>query len=412
MIRKLLLLIVLLCVGGMNAQETTLSPYSFYGIGTPKFKGTAENRMMGGLGILADSIHLNLQNPAAFAGLKLTTFTVGGAHHTGTFKDNNASESLGTTTIDYIALGIPAGKLNFGFGLIPYTSVGYEIKKHTDTENSEFEGRGGVNKIFLSAGYQLTKHLSLGVEGGYYFGNIRNNMYLFPSQVEYGTRERNRSDLSGFKFNFGLRYQRQLDDKLQLTTALTYAPETKINSENARVLATVSRNSGREVVFQQMDIDVQDTKLTMPSEMSVGAGIGQARKWFAGFEYKYRGEASFSNRSFEMDNITYTQANKYTLGGYFIPNYKDITSYFNRVVYRAGFRYEENGMRINNQDINEFGMSFGLGLPAGKLFTNVNIGAEYGVRGTTKANLVKENFFSVFISLSLSDKWFQKRKFN
>ena len=49
------------------AQEGTTSPYSFYGIGIQKFKGTAENRAMGGLSVLSDSIHLNIQNPAGVA---------------------------------------------------------------------------------------------------------------------------------------------------------------------------------------------------------------------------------------------------------------------------------------------------------------------------------------------------------
>lgn len=69
-------------------------------------------------------------------------------------------------------------------------------------------------------------------------------------------------------------------------------------------------------------------------------------------------------------------------------------------------------MNINNKDINEFGISFGLGLPAGAYLSNINLGVEYGKRGTKAANLVEEQFLNVFVSLSLNDKWFQKRKFN
>ena len=39
------------------AQEGTASPYSFYGIGEVKFKGTVDTRAMAGIGILNDSIH-------------------------------------------------------------------------------------------------------------------------------------------------------------------------------------------------------------------------------------------------------------------------------------------------------------------------------------------------------------------
>jgi hypothetical protein len=43
-------------------------------------------------------------------------------------------------------------------------------------------------------------------------------------------------------------------------------------------------------------------------------------------------------------------------------------------------------------------------------FSNINIGVEYGSTGTTKSNLVKEDFFNINLSLSFNDKWFQKRK--
>jgi long-subunit fatty acid transport protein len=56
------------------AQE--LPPYSFYGIGDVRFKGTVENRSMAGVAVEQDSIHMNLENPASFANLKLTTFAI------------------------------------------------------------------------------------------------------------------------------------------------------------------------------------------------------------------------------------------------------------------------------------------------------------------------------------------------
>ncbi len=100
---------------------------------------------------------------------------------------------------------------------------------------------------------------------------------------------------------------------------------------------------------------------------------------------------------------------KNRIGGFYIPNYNGYGSYWKRVVYRAGFRMEETGITVNGQDINEFGISFGVGLPVGRLFSNVNLGFEVGSRGTKDAGLIQENFFNAFLSLSLNDKWFQKR---
>ena len=41
------------------AQSGSLSPYSFYGVGENTFKGSMENRSMGGLSVYSDSISIN-----------------------------------------------------------------------------------------------------------------------------------------------------------------------------------------------------------------------------------------------------------------------------------------------------------------------------------------------------------------
>jgi len=66
MIKKLVLVFIAIIAIQSHAQEGTSSPYSFYGIGSLKFKGTVENRSMGGLSIYADSVQVNLRNPASY----------------------------------------------------------------------------------------------------------------------------------------------------------------------------------------------------------------------------------------------------------------------------------------------------------------------------------------------------------
>ena len=75
-------------------------------------------------------------------------------------------------------------------------------------------------------------------------------------------------------------------------------------------------------------------------------------------------------------------------------------------------QYSDVGLNINNQNIDEFGITFGAGLPLGGTFSNANIGFEFGERGTTDADLIKEKYFNLHLSLSLNSRWFQKRKYN
>ncbi len=407
MTKRLILIVTILFTVITTAQEGTSSPYSFYGIGLNAFKGTVENRSMGGLSIYSDSIHLNLRNPAAYGGLRLTTYTVGGSHSEITMKNSAAETSSTTTTLDYLAVGLPAGKFGFGFGLVPYSSVGYNLISRNEETGAatSFSGSGGLNRVFLSAGYELLENLSVGVEANYNFGKIENENILAREGVQYATIELNRSDLSGFSFNLGLNYDQMLTDKLELRASATYSPERDLNSENSRTLYTSALRP------DIINVSLEDTDLILPSQYSVGAGIGQPRKWFLGAEYANSEASNFNNRSFARDDAVYESHSKYRVGGFFIPNYNSLTSYFSRIVFRGGFRMEETGLNLQGESIDEFGISFGVGLPAGRMFSNANLGVEYGQRGTTNAGLIQEDFFNVMISLSLNDRWFVQRKF-
>ncbi|KJJ37915.1 membrane protein [Aequorivita vladivostokensis] len=412
MFRQILVGLFILIAGVTVAQEGTTSPYSYYGIGTLKFRGTVENRSMGGLGVFSDSIHLNLQNPASYSGLRLVNFSVGGSHKASTQKNETASQNTSTTTLDYIAMGIPMGKFGMGFGVIPYTAVGYDFNSELPDGLTQYEGSGGLNKAYLSLGYQVTPELSLGVDANYNFGKIENTATTQKNNLQYGTRVFNRSDILGFSFNFGAMYKRMVTEKLEFTGSVTFTPGTSFTSENYRRIATVSILPVGIFTVDEREITVADTDFTFPSQFTVGAGIGAPKHWALGVEYTNQKTSNFTNRSFNIDNITYENASKFRLGGYYIPNYNSFGNYFKRVVYRAGARFEQTGLNVNGQDINEFGISFGLGLPVGRLFSNANLGFEIGRRGTTDFGLIQENFFNTFISFSLNDRWFEKRLYD
>ncbi|TYA92359.1 hypothetical protein [Seonamhaeicola marinus] len=434
MIKKLVLVFVALIAIQSYGQEGTASPYSFYGIGSLKFKGTVENRSMGGIGVFIDSIHVNLRNPASYVTKNIEAwdnqsrpvkFAVGGSYTSTNLKAEDGSDTSKSTTFDYIAINIPAGKFGFGLGLLPYTSVGYKLESLNDANDLEnrFTGEGGLNKAFLGMAYQITDGLSFGVDAQYNFGNIRNSIveYVYDNGVitQYQSRETNRSDLSGLNFNFGLSYNRMLTNKLQLAATATYTPESELVSKNERSIATIITNSstGQEIVNNSIDVDLEglgleETELTLPSKLSFGLGIGQPRKWFAGAEYTTQKTSNFSNDLFSSNTTSYEDASTISVGGFFIPDYRSLTNYLKRSVYRAGVRYEKTGLVINTESIKEFGISFGVGLPLSGGISNANFGVEIGKRGTTNNNLIQENFINFQLSLSLGDRWFQKRKYN
>ena len=119
-----------------------------------------------------------------------------------------------------------------------------------------------------------------------------------------------------------------------------------------------------------------------------------------------------SNRFNDIEDSVFENSIRYSLGGFFIPNYNSFSKYYKRVVYRGGLRYENTGLVLQNKSITDFAGTFGLGLPLGGTFSNINIGLEIGKRGTKYYNLVEENYVNISVGLSLSDKWFVKRKYD
>lgn len=416
MIKKIVVSLSLLFSLTSLAQEGTSSPYSFYGIGDIKFKGTVDTRSMGGLTVFPDSIHLNLQNPAHLASLKLTSFAVGGTYANTKFQSETVDGKARRTTLDYLAVGIPVGKLGIGFGLIPYSSVGYKIQSLSDDETptfSRYSGVGGVNKVFAGVGYKLTKQFNLGASIQYNFGTIETTNLRYLESVQYGTRENNFSDLQGFNLDFGLSYQRKLTEKLSLFSSVTYSPESKLKLDNSRSIDLIQfLSTGTISVIQREDIDVANTEIKIPSKWSFGTGIGEMKKWMFGGEVTLINNSVMSNRFTDIDEATFENSTRYVLGGYFIPNYNSYSGYFKRIVYRAGLRYENTGLVLQNKSITDAAMNVGFGLPLSGTFSNININFEYGKRGTKYFNLVEENYFNISVGLSLSDKWFIKRKFD
>lgn len=428
MIKKIIVSVCLLFSLVSFAQEGTSSPYSFYGIGDVRFRGTIENRSMAGLAIVPDSIHINLQNPAMYSSLKLTSFSVGGTFSANQLKTNQKDEKAQRTTLDYLAVGIPLKKLGLGFGLIPYSSVGYNIRnsvflnENRNRTDNFYKGSGGLNKVFFGFGYQLAKNFSIGADVQYNFGKIdtrslstqfalnSSNVY---EQVQYSTRETNSSTASGVNFNTGLSYNTKLYKSVSLFSSLTYSPEATITLNNERFIAIVqSANGILDTVDDEVEIQVANTKLKMPSKFSFGLGIGDTKKWIVGTELTFQGTSNFGNRFNDIDKVTYENATRFTVGGYYIPNYKSFTNYFERIVYRGGFRFENTGLVINNQPIEDAAVTLGLGLPLRGAFSNVNVGFELGNRGTQKGGLVREHYMNFSIGLSLNDRWFQKRKYD
>ena len=430
MVKKIVIAIAFIAAISLNAQDGTVSPYSYFGIGEIRTSNSIENQMMGGIGMYTDSIHLSLSNPAGYGKLRLTTYAAGISYKQLTLNSATEKENSKITNLDYLSIGFPVGKgFGVGFGLNRYSSVGYNFQSDVTVENIEdgsttdvrnlYTGTGGLNKVYISIGYEFSKNLSIGVTANYNFGTLENDRAQSIEGIQFGTTDKRASRIFGMDFNYALNYTPQISEKHTLYSSFRVNTQANLSGRNTQQIGSFSTSNGANIEILDVDLEAKGllkTALKIPTTTTFGLGIGENKKWFLGGEYSFQKLSTFKNEFIEIDNFSYKDASSFAFGGYYIPDFTSFTSYISRVTYRAGLRFDQTGMVINNTEINNFGITFGVGLPlAGSgvnAFSNINLGFELGKRGTTDANLIEENYFKVNVGLSLNDKWFNKRKIN
>jgi hypothetical protein len=155
----------LLCAIIAHAQNpsvlSTVSPYSRYGLGDFQFNGSLINTAMGGggIGLRNDSLipqYINLANPASLTSHPLVNYEIGISSNTVKVENTSANSTFNRTTLSHFALAFPVTKTwGAAFGLIPYTSVGYNVAQDSTVENLgavqyRYEGSGGISQAFIS----------------------------------------------------------------------------------------------------------------------------------------------------------------------------------------------------------------------------------------------------------------------
>ena len=422
MIKKIILFTFLINTIYSFSQKTSSSPYSFFGIGDQAKIKSVEEIGMGQIGgALNSEYHLSFTNPASYAGLKWTTYVFSGGSKATTIDDGENKQTSSAASLNYIALGIPI-RTNQGlaFGLQLNTAVGYSLLdqrfedlegENTLVETTKLSGDGGTNRVFLGYGYHFPFNLNLGVETAYIFGGIRNDILNRRLGVQLATKSESVSYVKGFSYKLGAQYTHNLKNNLKLKLGVSGTMGNTLKENGDVYLSTVENTEGGGLIIDRDTISGYSARIESPIQSVLSAGIGKDNKWFVGAEYTFRDGIDFKGGIYdEITNYYYDKSNIFAFGGYYIPKFNSIASYWDRVTYRAGFNYKNLGLVINETEIDEYGISFGVSLPLGLRLSNANIGFEFGKRGTNKNDLIKENYYNFRLSISLNDKWFKKRK--
>jgi hypothetical protein len=418
--------LILLASISAEAQITTQSPYSRYGLGNIKGSMLPQYRAMGGISTAINKptlySNINMLNPASYTGIALTTVDIGMTGAFTTLKRNGAQEKSYNSTLSHLALAFPlvSGKSALSIGILPYTELGYEYaattKLDTTDVNYRYAGEGGLTKAYIGYGQRIGDNFSIGGNIEYLFGNLQESrsteLLSYPS---IPNRQQNKNSVGGVTFSYGMQYQIPMGNKKSLTLGYSGSSSSSVNSKKSYVVTQYSYNDlgDEREAFDTLEVrENPSAKLKLPLTHNFGIAFQKDNKWLIGADYRM---GKWSKLSIEGVNQGLQDSWGFSAGGQFIPNMSAISGYFNRVEYRMGFNYDKTYVRISDQDIKQMAVTFGLGLPLASARYSIyklNLTTEIGKRGSMTNGLLQENYINLHLGFTLNDTWFKRFKFD
>ncbi len=398
----------------------TFTPYSLYGIGDLHGSDNAITKGMGGIGMgVRDARYINYKNIASITERDTLSFMLdmGVFSKNMYLKDKNTKSAFNTVNINNFVISMPIkDKHSFVVGIMPYANMGYKfqttetdptlISKYGDIKYRKY-GNGNINQIFLGGAVKLSKHLSAGVQGIYYFGSQTSHSDIYFNSPGI------RSIETGWKYaphGFGIELAAQsafkIAEETDITIGATYRMKSKLKGTTTRYAYVTD-----DVVADTVMNNKLKTSLSIPATLTVGAAIRKGTKWLFGVDYQRQ---DWSGTDFRpVSGVAYKSqaAQSIKVGMEFVPNRYDIRYYYKRITYRAGFHYDKTYVNVEGKSINQMGVTLGMSLPVNRLNNSFNIAVDIGQRGSKTGNLVKENYVNLIVSLSLHDLWFIKPRY-
>lgn len=421
-------LLASLYVAPAIAQSGTNSPYSQYGLGQLSEQTSGFNRGMNGLGLgFREHNQVNYINPASYSSIDSLTFIfdAGLSGQVTNFSENGQKKNANNADFEYAVAAFRASKhLGVSFGIIPFTNIGYNYSisgylngDKSTTFTNTYNGSGGMHQIYLGAGWEFVKGLSIGANVSYIWGDIDRSVVNSYSDGYINTLSKYyTATISSYRIDFGLQYTLPLNKKNSLTLGLTYGLGHKLNSDPSCMV--ISPNTTTAVA--------DTTSFTVNNGLEIPTSFGAGLTWNnnnklklgADFTYQKWGDTKFpvykvinDVPSYSLSDEYYSDRYKLTIGGEFCNN-ETSRNFIDRIRFRAGASYASSYYKVNGQDgPDEISVSVGFGIPIVNAYNNrsiLNISGQW-VRSEAPG-MLKENTFRINIGITFNERWFMKWK--
>lgn len=408
----LLVAIGALCV---KAENPTMTPYSMYGYGILNDNASSYQRQMGGVGYAMNSgRQINVKNPASYAHIDSLTFLwdMGASISMLWSQDGSAKGHAIGGGLDYITMQFPLGKhMGGSVGLLPYSSVGYSFGSDIAHGTSEYQGSGGITQAYLGVGGKFAG-FSLGVNVSYKFGNIINDMYANTDAGKVALFE-HVMQVRDWDINIGAQYTAKLNKFDQLTFGATYSPKKSMGGNTWGIKWEQTSDAKADTVAEMKMKD----KYYQPNTVGVGFNYKHERTnrvmVEADFTWQDWSKAKYEplkndDGDIVFEGMTFSDRWKVAAGAEYVPKLRG--NFVQRIAYRVGAYYTNDYLNIRGNQVKEYGVTAGFGLPTIEGKTVINIGFEWKRRVASPQKLLGENYFNITLGLNFNELWFWQRK--
>ena len=438
--RKYLLSLSLLLISANTfAQSGTLSPYSMYGLGSLTDQSNGASRGMNGVGIaFRESNQINYLNPASYSSIDSLTFIfdIGMSLQRTMFKEGSVSQNANVASFEYFIAGFRALKhLGVGFGIVPYTDMGFGFENKTPvnnytqypydplyqktTQTTGYSSDGGLHEVFVGLGWEPVKNLSVGFNASFLWGTIwRQVSSTFSDSYVNNTFKTYNQRIHTYKLAFAAQYTQPLGGRKDLTMGVTVTPGHQLGGDADLDYISYNNQLTRE---DTINCKAKDG-YSMPTEIAVGFGYRNAKKWRIGLDYSFQNWSSLPNNEFKKPDGTvvattgsFNNRHKINIGGEYIRNING-RSFLDRLRIRAGISYASSYLKINTVNgmkdgPREVSASVGFGIPIINNYNNrsiLNIGFQWV---NESGSVIRENTIRLNVGLTFNERWFAKWKF-
>ncbi len=432
--------------GNLNAQNNTSSLYSRYGIGELTESVGSQNFAMGGTSIgLRTPAHINFGNPASHTTYSPRSFIfdVGFKYRQTTMESTDAMRTTHDANISYLAMAFPVTSWwGTSIGMRPISSVGYNLTVEDETVGSEhtlisnYEGSGGIREVywanairpFAALKSSSLSNLSIGANLSYMYGSLDSKTTttyrsMFSSSLLI---DENRLVIDGFTYSLGAQFSDTIcksecrkkytakNNKIYTndfiyTVGLTFSNKQKLDAFSSRSFVNHLNVNGYAYSQVIDSTESEPADIELPKSLGIGFSLRNGNKWAVAADYR---QENWEGLAFFGDELQeYANSSRMSVGAEITPRWNSYR-YWQVIRYRVGAYMSNYYLKFGDEQLKDLGVSIGFGLPLPNSRTSFNLGFNFGFRGTTNNDLMKETYGAFTLNISFHQSWFYQRKFN